>query len=401
MAATVTRMSPDEIHQRLNEKPVELVQEAAKEGLTLSGWLERINPTEKGDELDAYERQLKEAGIVTTSDPTAGRWASPAIKFFDSPAGRALYPEFFARQWRKVSFGGQRAIFLNDDANAGSWQRPYVDAQMPRWDQRFEPAIPLSEVVAMTTPISGADYRAMYLTYNAENLRMFRVGESAEIPIATLEDSERVIRLKKYGRGLRASYEQLRRTPIDKMSYWIQLAAVQAEADKVAAAITTLVNGDGNSGTTPESLDINGDYGQTLGTLNLNGWLQFEMEFEQPYMMTTALMNKAEALDLRLMDAGSTNTPLATFPAGAAVPSVRPINRTASNVAFGWTSDVPTNFVVGLDRRFALEHVTEIGADISETERFITNQTQVMVMSEVSGFAILDPNAVKLLDVND
>ena len=52
------------------------------------------------------------------------------------------------------------------------------------------------------------------------------------------------------------------------------------------------------------------------------------------------------------------------------------------------------------DRRFAMEQLVEIGGAIDEMERFITNQTQVMTMTEVQGFAIMDGNATLILDVN-
>ena len=39
----------------------------------------------------------------------------------------------------------------------------------------------------------------------------------------------------------------------------------------------------------------------------------------------------------------------------------------------------------------------EIGSEISETERYITNQTQVLTMTENSAFAILDPAAAAVL----
>ncbi len=403
MSIEISSMSPGDIAKRLNEKPVDLVRDAAKEGMTLSAYLERLNPSEKGDPIDAYGRQLREANIVTRSNPEAGYWASEAKVFFDTPAGRALYPEFFARQWRKVSFGGQRAVFLSDDGIAGSWQRPYVEAQSPRWNQMIAPAIPLSEVIAMTSPISGQDYRAIYLTYDAVNLRKFRIGESAEIPIATLDDAERTIRLKKYGRGLRASYEQLRRMRVDKLAYYIQMMAVQSEVDKVSAAIDVLVNGDGNAATVPVTLDLNGDLdsASTPGTMTLKGWIAYKMKFVQPYVLTTALVQEAVALQLALLNTGSANVPLSAANLGGLGTGLTPINQFADGVRYGWTADAPSLKIVGFDRRMALEHVTEIGGDISEMERFITNQTQVMTMTEVNGFAVLDPNAVKILDVND
>ena len=41
----------------------------------------------------------------------------------------------------------------------------------------------------------------------------------------------------------------------------------------------------------------------------------------------------------------------------------------------------------------------EIGSNLNEIERFTTNQTQVLTMTEVEGYAIIDSGACKTLDV--
>lgn len=379
---------------------VGFIAEGYKWGFNLSRWLEINSPSEPNDPLDAFERCLKEAGIMTRSDPAAGYWASKASTFMDGPAARALYTEFFAREWRKVSFG-RRAIYLSTDGTPGSWQRPYAEAAQARWDFQLAPAIPLSELVAITTPIEGQDYRAFYMTYAAENLRMFRLGESADIPIAKLTDAERTIQLKKFGRGLQASYEQMRRMRVDKLALQIAHMAIQAEVDKVAAVIYVLLNGDGNSGTTPTNYNLTAlDTDTVAGTLTLKAWLAFKMKFANPYILTTALMQEADALKLALLNVGSGNVPLAGANMGGMVQGLTPINMTSDSVRYGWTSDATANVILGFDQRFAVEQVTEIGGEIAEMERFITNQTQIMTMTEMDGYAIMDGNSAKTLTLN-
>lgn len=400
------KLSTRDLIARLTDNPVGFVGEGYKQGLNLSRWLEENSPSEPNDSLDAFERCLREAGIVTRSDPAAGVWASPAKVFFDGgPANRTLYTEFFARQWRKASFASsqQRGAYLSTDNPANSWDRPYADAAQARWDFQLAPAIPLSELVAITTPIEGQDYRSFYMVYDATQLRAFRVGETAEIPVAKLTDAEHTIRLKKYGRGLLASYEQLRRMRVDKLALQIGYMAVQSEMDKVAAALAILVAGDGNSTPTTAATNYNLttlDTDATAGTLTLKGWLSYKLKFTNPYVLTTALMTEATALQLALLNVGNANVPLANFNAGGMVQSLTPINTTSDGVRYGWTSDAPALTIVGFDRRFALERLTEIGGQIDEMERFITNQTQLMTMTEVEGYAILDGNATKTLTVS-
>jgi len=406
----ITGMGTRELWEAFQKDPIGLYTTEANRLLdagiedkpTMSRALEEASPTEDGGP-DAFERLMQEAGIRTKSDMQAGYYASHASRFLDTPATKTLLTEFFARNWRKVSMGGmqQRSILLSDAGTSGSFERPYADAMMVRPSERIEAAIPLSELVAMTTPIDSDSYRSYYLTYDATQLRQFRVGESATIPVATVTGAENTIRLTKFGRGIRASYEDLRRMRVDKLSWFIQQMAVQSEIDKVAAALTVMINGDGNSNSTPTTHNLTTlDTAASAGTMSIKGWLSYKMKFAQPYIMTTALMQEAVALQVALLNTGSANVPLSGANLGNLGTGVTPINKFADNVGYGWTSDAPTLKIVGFDKRFALERVTEIGSEIAEMERFILNQTQTMVMSEVEGYAVLDSNAVRLLDVN-
>lgn len=400
--AQITGVSPDELHARLSDSTAAMAihRDANKAGVSFGRFLEALNPSEKGDTLDAYERQLRAAGIVTRSDPAAGYWASPSTVFADNPAGRALYPEFFARQYRKVSHAPrseQRAVVLSTDSVVGSWDRPYAEAAMVRWEDRVAAAIPLSELVGMTTPVTGADYRAAYITYDATQVRKYRVGEAADIPLGKLTSAEHAIKLEKYGRGIQLTYEAQRRLRVDRLAWWIQFAALQDEIDKVSAAVTILVNGDGNNNAATNHALNTLDAAAVSGTLTLKGWLAFRMKFAQPYMLTHALMREAAALQLMLLNVGSANIPLAGANLGGTAMSLTPINLTADQVRYGWTDDVAANVILGYDRRFGLEMVTEIGSVITETERYITNQTEVLVMSEVMGFSVMDGSAARTL----
>lgn len=402
----VTPMTAEEIRTRLSTRDgaIALHKEALAAGVTFSRYLEMANPSPENSHLDAFQRQLKLNGIVTRSIPEAGIWAGEGADFLDSVEGRALFSEFFSREWRKVSFASseQRAILLSSDSVLGSFDRPYNDAAGPRWNNQFQAPIPLSEIVAFTTPITGEDYRTAYMTYDEDALRMFRVGESAEIPMATLTSSARSIRLKKYGRGMRTSYEQLRRMRIDRIAWWIRWMALQAEIDKVAAALNVIINGDGNANTGATEINQSTlDASATPGELSMLGWLKFRMQWAPPYTLTTVLAQIDETVQIINLNLGTANIPLEGRRQGGIGNTLTPINTTADGVRYGWTEDAPDGKLVGFDRRNALEQVVEIGSNISETENFITNQTQVITMTENNAFAIIDPAASKILDINE
>lgn len=402
----VELLSDEEIANALKERhsAMALHQRAIEEGMNFSAFLEASSPTDSNEKLDAYGRQLKRLGIRTRG--VEGSYLSSEGKeFFDTTEGRALFGEFVAREWRKVGRASrqQRSILLSSDAILGSWERPYAEAASPEWRNQLAPAIPLSEIVARTSSINGIDYRSVFMTYDEEALRLYRVGESAEIPMAKLTNYPNTIQLKKYGRGMRATYEQLRRMRIDQMSWWIRWMAVQAEIDKVAAALAVLISGDGNANTAAtevDATDINAD--AVANELDIVTWLGFRItQFEQPYVMTTALMQEDIALQLVLLNSGTANVPLAGLNLNGVGNSLTPINTTGDGIRYGWLSGAPANKIVGFDNRFALEQITEIGSDISETERYITNQTEVITFTEVNGFAVLDPAATKILDLSE
>lgn len=402
LAATLDRANPYEVYK---DVAIRMKDAGFTEKPTLTRALEMLSPTEANDKsgLDAFDRLMKERGIVTRSDFDAGYYASNAGVFMRSSVDKMLFAEFCNRQWRKASTLDvqQRATLLSDDATVGSWARPWYDAQTPRYSQQVTAPIPLSELVAVTTPIDSDAYRATYLTYSATNLRQYRVGEGAEIPIANLASADQTIRLYKFGRGLRATYEELRRIRVDKLATFIMWLAIQAEIDKVAAAIDVIVNGDGNSNAAASYNLTTLDSGTTANNPTLKAWQALKMKFAQPYTMTTALMQDTIALQIALLNTGSANIPLIVAGAqGGLGAGITPINQFSDGIRYGWTSDAPSNKIVAFDKNRCLEHVVETGSEIAEQERYVTNQTQVMVMSQVEGFSILDKNANKVMATN-
>ena len=390
----------------LEQMGPEVYRQAYKRGMSLSAYLEYQDPSQEyNDGLDAYSRLLQVAGIRTQSHPEMGVWASEYKVFMENAQTRALVPEFFARVWRSVQTQkspSTRGLLLSSDGVPGSWERPYAEAADARWDKQVAPAIPLSQLIGITTPVDSNTYRSFYLTDAPAQTRMVRVAEGDDVPEMKLTSAEHTIDLYKYGRSIRATDEQLRRTRIDKIAFFIRRTAIQGEIDKVAAVIDIIVNGDGNANTAATSYNLTTlDSSATAGTLTVKGWIAFKMKFANPYQIIVALAQEAEMLQLLLLNVGSANVPLVSVAAASGFGQFEQINPgLRDNVMVGWTSDAPANKIVGTDTRMAVERLSEIGSNISETERFVANQTQILVMTEVEGYAILDGNTSNILVVN-
>lgn len=390
----------------LGQMGLNVYRDAYKKGMSLSAFLEQEDPsTGYNDGLDAFGRLLQVADIRVKSLPDYGVQASEFQEFNRDEQTRALIPEWMLRTWREVQNGrpfSTRSLYNTGDGTPGSWERPYADAQSPRWDKLVAPAIPVSELVALTTPIDSDTYRAYYLQNDAVETGMTRVSEGAEVPRVKLVGGDHTINLYKYGRGLEATYEQLKRQRIDKLALHVRRMAVQSEVDKVGQIISVMVNGDGNSGTAPTTYNLTTlDSSAAAGTLSLKGWLAFKMKFANPYVITGALAQEAVALQMMLLNTGSANTPLVSVQQPSGLGAFTQINPgLKDSVALGWTADAPTMKIIGFDKRFAIERVVDIGATITEVEQFITRQVQVLVVTEAEGYAVIDKNAMGILNVN-
>ena len=61
--------------------------------------------------------------------------------------------------------------------------------------------------------------------------------------------------------------------------------------------------------------------------------------------------------------------------------------------------DVTTNYMLGFDASAALGMAFETGASKTETDRYIKSQTNVIAISDVTGFFILDATGTLILNI--
>jgi hypothetical protein len=163
-----------------------------------------------------------------------------------------------------------------------------------------------------------------------------------------------------------------------------------------------MVSGDGNTGTAATNFNLSAlDAAAVLPNPTIKAYLTFKLKWLNPYVMTHVLVQSDVGVALQLLNTGTANIPLARIQIPLGLGEFTIINpQLADRVRFGVTSDAPATTVLGFDSRFALERVVEIGSDITEIDRFVTRQTNRIVISVVEGFIVLDPFAVKTLTLN-
>ena len=319
-------------------------------GGNFTGALESVDPSEnyKGtslEGLDAYQRQLKRFGIKVS-----GSGSDVVEKFFRSSDSSVLFPEYVSRAVR----------------------------------QGLEQADILPGIVASTTLIDGMDYRSITSVPTEDEKELRIVKEGAFIPETTIRTKDNLVKLKKRGRSLVASYEAIRFQRLDLFTVTLRQIGAYISRTLLKDAVDVIVNGDG-SGNKAEVIGS-----ETSGTLSYADLVNFWNGFD-PYELNTviaapelmaAMLNmeqfKDAAAGLNFHGKGEMITPL-----GAKL-----LKSTA----------VESGKIIGLDKTAALEMV-KAGEVMTEYDKLIDRQLERAVISCTAGFAKIFDGASKVLAV--
>lgn len=361
----------DKQEEIVDRAKLELLMESRKAKMTLTNYLESIDPSENyNDGMDAFERQLFVAGIRTTSDFAKGIYADPIERFYmsDQPASPVLFPEFINRQVRVALLA---------------------------------PPI-LDELVAITTPIDSDSYRTIYLQDTVSQRQLRRVSEGGELPRLKVLTSEKAVSLRKYGAILEGSYEAYRRMRIDLFSLHLSRIALQAMLDKSQEALDVIINGDGNSNAATNYNLTALDPATTVSKLTYYAWLRWGLKL-WPYQLTTVVGGEAELLSVLTLQFPNIN-PLMIL---SMLQNQGPVSMKLelaqdiwTNIRLVYLQSAPANVLTGIDRRNALEMVLEIGGSITETDRIISKQLNEIAITEVLAFSQIMPQAISTMTLN-
>ena len=318
-------------------------------GKSFTDALESIDPSENyiGTELeglDAFQRQLKRFDIKVS-----GKNSDCIDKFFRTTDSATLFPEYISRS---VYQGAQE----NDI---------------------------LSKIIATVTNIEGMDYRTILCpSIDSEKVPQV-VNEGSVIPETKITTQEHLIKLKKRGRVLSATYEVIRFQRLDLFTIILKQIGAAIAKSEFDDALTTLVAGDGNDNYIKQySVENSGEltYSDLVGF-----WNTFD-----PYNMTTLLTSSKDLEKLLKMDEfrdvysglGFHSTGKLITPFGAEL----------------CKAAIPENIIIGLDKNFALEKV-QCGGIVTEYDKLIDRQLERAAITTISGFAKISDDASKLLTV--
>ncbi len=375
------------VYKNAEEVPlsIDLYKQAADHGMTFWQFLELINPSEAGDTLTAFERQLKACGIIAKSCPEKGIYASTGEYFFqsDRPGSAILFPTLLQKTalWAKLN----RVTDIN-------------------------------KLVATTRTIAGTSaYQGLMIDDSAikGTGRRFRVDQAGNFPRVKIGWSDKTNAVTKHGVQLDWTYEFVRRASIELLQTVVARIMLQDQQEVLNDAINIAINGDGGpnpaaavktfcaSTATPGANEIKLEASTTAGAgeLPYEGWLKF-IGGMRPYTPNVVCGNlatlvKMVTMERPAMDPAEIITRLQeTKTQGTATTK----DVLFPNVELVLVDSTPDSVLLALDTAFALERVIELGSDLQEVDKFIKNQTEAMVLSVSDNVSKLFPDAIQVLD---
>lgn len=350
------------------EAGLKLTKDAASFGLNMRDYL--ILSVDRGQEtqLNGYELMLAELNLPFRNDFENGISLQAASETFQT-------------------YAGTRALF------------PTVIDDMLRFANRQDTLETVAPLVANTRTTVGVELLSTIVEDDSKDRDSFVIAEMSNIPVRTIKTSEKSVKFYKHGSAIRTSYEFSRRASLDILVPYANRIGRELERSKLAAAVGTLINGDGAYGAAPvvNQSSYNTQTGVTATDGKIN-WQHFVywliqraqagtpidtvvMNWDGYYQWLTLFTNPASATGAPAMD----NLRQMGVDVERNAKGIQLLSRITPVLA----SAMPAGQLLGLSQGDTLEELKESGSDINETDRAIKNQTITVVRTENSGYRLV------------
>lgn len=348
------------------------VQQSKIRGVTLSQYLDEKYKSNAGSRkgLCAFDAALLTNEIIVRGNPKLGVESSKMEKFFTTTSNRLLFPEFIDRTIRQTIIEQPVTQYLIGETvtiTGDTMRQPILDL--------------------------GKDSK------NRKNLRNARVAEGATIPSVDLKLADQAVRIYKYGRAVKATYEVLRRTTIDMFRTTIELLSKFIDSAEEKDLLDVIENGDGNNNSAKvykrSELNAAGEKG-VLDNVTL---LKFLMS-SYPLNFDTVVANQDLYLQLAntsfngTYEAGVNQFMPFTFPQGIFK------GLTVLYSDYVDKEGEKTSRLFGLNQKLAIRKIIEQGSSIRENEKYSDDQTQKVFITENAGFGKIYDEASAILEVD-
>lgn len=344
-------------------RSIELYKELQSQKLSLSNYMEQLDPTEKDENgqpvhgVDAFERHLMAKDIVLKGEnQLTVAELSDRVEY--------LMPELVLREVR-----------------AG------MDT-----DNRFS----YKDCVATTVPTKTATYNPLYIPdLNLATVRTRRekstgarsnAGQGGEFPKLSIRRREKSITVEDTGRQIEASYSVIRDYGWADFAVLLRLVGAQLTADKLQDIYDAGITGDGTVGAATNT--FNG----VAGTLAYTDLIRNYTQFESPFTMNKVLapQNSIETI----LALPQFQDPLSGWEFQKTGKVVTPMGATLKQVNPTPGSTPTGTVIVTLDSRFAVKEIVNQPLSV-EAEKIIARKFENAVVSEAARFCVLADGALR------
>jgi hypothetical protein len=340
----------DIIKPLANNPSAVLYKQCEAENITVSEYLERLDPSEPGDKLDAFQRQFLAAGIEVSNPMKA-----PTVEQLMSSDVGHLTPEFVRRQILK-------------------------GMSMLRTQTKG--------LIAFETRVTGNTIQPMYLankTTKGGSTRIHTPG--AELATADILYREKTISVKTYGKALNIDYRVVKNKTTIEFASILWIIGKNLALDQITDIELIVRLGDGTVGaatatTSGTSGVSNMDYSDFINVL-----IDFDTIFEPNVAFMTDLqckyfLNLAEIKD---PDAFKIFTLKGLLPTAFGFNIVRNPNGSA-------------RYISVIDSEFAIACGVETPLMI-EADKIITRRMDSVAISEALAYWVFAEGARRVLDL--
>lgn len=234
-----------------------------------------------------------------------------------------------------------------------------------------------SQLIIRDERIDSAVYDVPYVEESEEEEELRSVSEGAVIPESQIKYGNRIIQLRKLGRGILASYEVIRRMSVDMLRVHLRRIGecLGRNLDKRLAYV--LVYGDVSNSTAPEVLNT-----QTAGTWKYADLVRAFLHLTtKNFFKPTHLIANSETMEKIMSLPEVADSALFDFAKSGNLP-------TPLGVKLVPMPDHPSDCFTLLDSRYAVQKLTEQDV-LVESDRLINQQWDRSYLTVVTDFAII------------
>lgn len=275
-------------------------------------------------------------------------------------------------------------VFTMPDQNI-RWIVPEIIRQAIVTGMREAPFYPT--IISADTPINGLS--AIMPFVNMSDAAPARVNEGETIPLGDVSFGQKTVTLFKIGRGFKLTDEVKNFVSLDVLAIFIRDFGVKLGYALDTLAVDTLING--NDGSGAESAPVIGVGDTTQGITYrdmLRIWIRSSRLGRNFRTMIGGEDAALDILDLPEFKNRQSGTPMATLNLKTPVPN---------SADFYIHPGIPADSVLMVDPRSALIKLTAKQLMI-ESERIVSNQTEGVYASLITGFSKMWLDASVILD---